>query len=43
MFLIQAANQGRVADPNITKYNVKVLPVSRFALQSLKSSSSGKL
>ncbi|KAL5180313.1 hypothetical protein HKD37_01G001476 [Glycine soja] len=22
----QAANQGRVADPNITKYNVKVLP-----------------
>jgi len=24
----QAAGQGKVADPNITKYSVKVLPVS---------------
>lgn len=28
VLLVQAANQGRVADPNITKYSVKVLPVS---------------
>lgn len=27
-FFLQVANQGRVADPNITKYNVKVMPVS---------------
>ncbi|KAG6741093.1 hypothetical protein POTOM_056577 [Populus tomentosa] len=26
VLLVQAANQGRVADPNITKYSVKVLP-----------------
>lgn len=26
--LVQAANRGRVADPNITKYSVKALPVS---------------
>lgn len=28
VILEQALNQGRVADPNITKYSVKVLPVS---------------
>lgn len=28
LLLVQAANQGRIVDPNITKYSVKVLPVS---------------
>lgn len=28
---LQAVNQGRVVDPNITKYSVKVLPVSRYS------------
>lgn len=32
VFFIQAANQGKVADPNVTKYNVKVLPVSSSPL-----------
>ncbi|XVF41955.1 hypothetical protein PTKIN_Ptkin01aG0321900 [Pterospermum kingtungense] len=32
----QAANQGRVADPNITRYSVKVLPVSFGAFPPLK-------
>lgn len=34
-FFLQVANQGRVADPNITKYNVKVMPVSVPTLYSL--------
>ncbi|WRX34424.1 hypothetical protein QQP08_026911 [Theobroma cacao] len=35
----QAADQGRVADKSITRYSVKVLPVS-FALMDLENSSS---
>lgn len=32
--LYQAAAQGRVADPNITKYSVKVLPVSSHVCEA---------
>lgn len=28
--LSQAASPGKVVDPNVTKYSVKVLPVSKF-------------
>lgn len=29
-YCVQAANPGKVIDPNITRYSVKVLPVSFF-------------
>lgn len=28
LLMLQASNQGKAADPGITKYSVKVLPVS---------------